>query len=176
MTKSIRQLFPGLPFTILAEAHRRFDDPGLPYVVEVTVEWDEALGRFVCASLKCSRRTGRPPVTSDGMRTVNVGGITRAALVSASEVSLVNPHSNPEWKAMFENLNADPAGIGARGLSDEALRAAALVYAQAYAIGEPPVEEVAEVLEVPRSTAARWVAKAREAGYLGKTEPRKAGT
>jgi hypothetical protein len=51
----------------------------------------------------------------------------------------------------------------------------ARVYTAAYQEGLPPTKTVAERFQVSRTAAAKWVARARELGELGKTDQRKAG-
>ncbi len=68
-----------------------------------------------------------------------------------------------------------PKDITGRGPTDEALRFVALAYRLAYALGEAPTKGVMERLKLPRSTAGRWVMRARERGYLGPTTPGAAG-
>jgi transposase len=48
------------------------------------------------------------------------------------------------------------------------------VYRIAHAAGRPPAQAVAEVMGVPRSTAGRWIMRARRAGLLPPTSPGKA--
>ena len=58
---------------------------------------------------------------------------------------------------------------------DDKLRRLADLYRTALANGDPPTQTAADALGVPRSTVARWVAKARERGLLGAATPGKAG-
>jgi hypothetical protein len=46
----------------------------------------------------------------------------------------------------------------------------ARIYSEAYAKGEPPTRTVAERFQVSRSAAAKWVARARDAGLLPEAE------
>ncbi len=62
----------------------------------------------------------------------------------------------------------------AEGPTDEALQAAATVYRLAHACGEPPTKAVEDRFGLTRSTAGRYVAKARERGLLKQTTPGKA--
>jgi hypothetical protein len=55
------------------------------------------------------------------------------------------------------------------------LEKAAVIYVEAYAEGLPPTKTVAERCNLSRSAAAKRIARARQAGLLGETEPRKAG-
>jgi integrase len=80
------------------------------------------------------------------------------------------------WKLMW----AGPVALSERvqaggGPSDADLRAVADVYQLAYVTGGAPTKTVMERLGLPRSTAGRWIALARERGLLGPATPRKAG-
>jgi hypothetical protein len=54
--------------------------------------------------------------------------------------------------------------------ADEGLRAVAEEYQRAYAAGEAPTKAVARAFKLSRSGAAKRVARARERGFLPKTE------
>lgn len=64
---------------------------------------------------------------------------------------------------------AAPDGFPTAGPTADAIRYIANVYTLAYAAGQPPTKAVA-ALGLTYSTAARWVALARAAGYLSRTE------
>ena len=66
--------------------------------------------------------------------------------------------------------------VARHGLDDESLRIAASIYQVAYLIGDPPTRKVETLLDLPRSTAGRWVTEARKRGYLSAARgPGKAG-
>jgi hypothetical protein len=52
-------------------------------------------------------------------------------------------------------------------ITDKQLTQVADLYRAAIEHGDPPTQTVAEQMRIPRSTAARWVTKARERGHLG---------
>ncbi len=56
------------------------------------------------------------------------------------------------------------------GPTDEALRWVAYLYRFALVMEEPPTATVERMLELPRSTAGRWVALARQRGFLEQSE------
>jgi hypothetical protein len=60
-------------------------------------------------------------------------------------------------------------------LSTDHLKEVADRYRAALDRGEPPTQAVANEMHAARSTAARWVAKARERGLLGPSLPGRAG-
>jgi len=61
-------------------------------------------------------------------------------------------------------------GVAEDGPTDRALRWTAHFYWYGYAVSCNPTKAVQEFLQLPRSTAGRWIAAAREAGYLGPSE------
>lgn len=60
-------------------------------------------------------------------------------------------------------------------VTDERLEAVADFYRKAMEEGKPPTREIADSMHVARSTAARWVSKARERGFLGPARRGRAG-
>jgi len=60
-------------------------------------------------------------------------------------------------------------------LTDEKLLEVADVYRRAYNSRQPPTKAVMEEWHVERSTASRWIKRARNAGHLGPARPRVAG-
>jgi len=60
-------------------------------------------------------------------------------------------------------------------VTDEKLREVADVYRAAHNAHRPPTKAVMEEWHVERSTASRWIRRARDVGYLGRARPRTAG-
>ncbi|MGI8868763.1 MAG: hypothetical protein ACR2F6_07920 [Mycobacteriales bacterium] len=87
-----------------------------------------------------------------------------------------------EWKKKGETKNGwtewsqdrlsdeDIARLKAAGPTEDTLKWVARSYRLALILGEPPTRAVERDLRVPRSTAGRWVALARERGHLGAAE------
>jgi hypothetical protein len=71
--------------------------------------------------------------------------------------------SDPEWL-----LRAKEGGAR----SERALRVTAAIYRRAVETGSAPNLAVGRFLELPKSTASEWIAKARDRGYLDQS-PRK---
>jgi DNA-binding MarR family transcriptional regulator len=68
------------------------------------------------------------------------------------------------------DAQAPPApwrGTRGRRITDEQLRLVAEIYRRAVDEHKAPLLEIAKHLKIARSTAARLVMQAREAGYLG---------
>jgi hypothetical protein len=80
-------------------------------------------------------------------------------------------------RATFYERYAKDARRPRRGspVTDEHLRRVAALYRAALERGDPPTQTVGDEMHAGRSTAARWVAKARERGLLGEALPGKAG-
>lgn len=147
---------------------------------------DGTAERFVCRQLLVHQRPGGPPVTLAGIRSIPVGHLTRAPQVKVLMADPDQQHADyvgdwskapPGFKAVPVRLEReDLRSILDGGPTDEALRWVAKVYRLALVMGDSPTREVESVFELPRSTADRWVALARERGFLGKAEgPGKAG-
>jgi hypothetical protein len=130
------------------------------YDLELEVELER--GRYVVKSLTCRARKGGA-VSSEGVTHIPVKNILRHVVGRQLSIPLLSP-----------GRAANPA-IAAQGPTEQALKRAAAVYRMAHLIGLPPTEAVAQDLELPRSTAGRWVSMARRRGFLGPAEPRKAG-
>jgi hypothetical protein len=142
------------PERIIATA--RGHGPDYDLEVEIGLERD----RYIVTSLKLHARKGGA-VTSEGVTHVPVKQILRFIVGEVLAHPLVSG-----WATRH------PASLGP---TDEALQRVAAVYRMAHLMGLPPTESVAQDLDLPRSTAGRWVSMARQRGFLGKAEPRKAG-
>jgi hypothetical protein len=157
------------PFTWPAEE-------GLPYRLELRVVHEE--GRFVVDQLTVKRREGGPPVTTERLREVPIAALLRLAV--ESNIMRVGPTTREGNRSSWELTWASPLALSERakgggGPSDEDLRTVAALYQVAYATGQAPTRLVMNRLELPRSTASRWIALARERGLLGPATPGKAG-
>jgi len=113
-------------------------------------------------------------VTAALLREIPVQGLLRGAVVMAVDRTTPIPTPSGVYGRAYHEFSIDPE-VAKAGPTPEALQAVALVYRVAYAVGDHPTKAVAEALELAGSTAARWVMKARAAGYLGETEPGRAG-
>ena len=157
------------PFTWPAEE-------GLPYRLELRVVHED--GRFVVDQLTVKRREDGPPVTTEHLREVPIAALLRLAV--ESNIMRVGPTTREGNRSSWELTWASPLALSERakgggGPSDEDLRTVAALYQVAYATGQAPTRLVMNRLELPRSTASRWIALARERGLLGPATPGKAG-
>jgi hypothetical protein len=142
----------------------------LPYVVEIEVALEG--GRFVCEALRAERKKGGPPVTSEGIRKLPVGGLIRTAAME----NIYRVRKNPTARDSVTTTKAHLGGFerfAAAGPTDEALEYVALVYRLAYACNENPTQAVTEAFGLPRSTAERWVSRARDLGLIDTPDPRR---
>jgi hypothetical protein len=158
------------PFTWPAEE-------GLPYRLELRVVHED--GRFVVDQLTVKRREGGPPVTSERLREVPIAALLRLA-VESNVVRVSREATRDGDTSSWELRWASPLALSERakgggGPSDEDLRTVAALYQVAYATGQAPTRLVMNRLELPRSTAGRWIRMARDRGLLGPATPRKAG-
>jgi hypothetical protein len=75
-----------------------------------------------------------------------------------------NPDGREPWGL------TPPDDVAEHGPTDRALRWVAHLYRYGYAVSYNPTKAVEETLKLPRSTAGRWIAAARTAGYLAPSE------
>jgi len=150
-------------------ADTRVGTGGGDYVVEVRVGVVD--GRLAADEVKVTRLEGGAPVTSERLRSIPVAGLVRYAAATVHHV--VQRHDNgamtvaPAWPQ--EDEWADVTW----GLNDETLRIVARIYRVAYLLGDAPTKKVQIMLDQPRSTVGRWIAAARQRGFL--SESRGAG-
>jgi len=148
-------------------------DARLEVVVVPTA--DGRAGRFECATVSVTRREGGPAVTTEALRAVPVARLVKE--VGAGSVMVVSHDDEHSLAADDRSLSDEMVQrFKQAGPTDEVLWWVAYVYRLALAIGSPPTRLVEKWLELPRSTAGRWVAAARDRGFLGAAEgPGKAG-
>ncbi len=91
---------------------------------------------------------------------------------AASQLSHEGPTERKRYGALQEMAEAkryaDDRPKRSTGLTNEHFRQVAAIYSSAV---KAPTKAVAEAFNVSHSTAAKWVAKARELGLLGQTTP-----
>lgn len=150
---------------------------GLRLEIEVS---NNGQGRVIALEVRAPDE-GR--IASDKLRRIPIGRLTRQAVAGAAQhveagnvaprtllAAMINKsRSQAEADASFYRRYTDDARHPRQGspLTDENLRQVASIYRAATKRGDPPTQTVADSLKVARSTAARWVGKARERGFLG---------
>ncbi len=137
-----------------------------------------------------TKTTRSKPVTASALRSVPLGKLVneylkelRAAgpsVASRRVVSgtaddhreaaddLAGRHTESEAEAI-QQLASEPRRGGRKGHGDDHYAAVAEVYATAWTDGVHPTEAVAEHWTVAKTTAAKWVSRARELGFLEPT-------
>ncbi len=147
------------------------------YRVRLDVEGTEAAGgatgRFVCRVLTVDDPATGLPVTTEGLRGIPVATILAdqargwVFAVGGGECASTDP----------SQLTAqDYAAMRAAGPTPRTLAAVAAIYRLALVVDGKPTLTVEQIFGVPKPTAGRWVALARERGHLGPSEgPGKAG-
>lgn len=136
------------------------EDPSTPYDVKLELAIED--GRFEVQQLTATRKPGGPPLTTEQLRLVSV------AKIAARAVAQVMPEIVQSAPGAFQ------IGGEAPSPADELEHVAAL-YRLAYVCGLHPIQHVADQLDIPKSTAAKKVIRAREAGLLGPATPGVAG-
>ena len=142
----------------------------LPYRVEVEVVLEGH--RFICEELQARRKKGGPPVTSEGIRRLPMRDLIRTAALGNVFRVRDNPHASggvvitPVQHLSFRRFAKD-------GPTDEALEHVALAYRLAYACNDSPTKAVEDAFRLPRSTAERWVSRARDLELIDIPDPRR---
>jgi hypothetical protein len=139
--------------------------------VEVDIRFDPELRRYICREFTARGPVGRP-VTTEVLRQARIGDWINLALMRTTVVDpeqqpirvIDNPDSREPWGLI------PPDDLADGGPTDRALRWVAHIYRYGFAVSYNPTKAVMEQLKLPRSTAGRWIAAAREAGYLGPSE------
>ncbi|MDQ3326023.1 MAG: hypothetical protein M3529_09975 [Actinomycetota bacterium] len=158
---------------LLMHADTRVTVRGWSHDVDLRIGLDS--GRLIAHELQVSRKDGGERVTSEVLRSVPVAKLVRAAAACVQHVRARHDGGGmtvgPAWPSEDELVYVER-----HRMDDDTLRIVARIYRVAYLLGDPPTRKVEKLLDVPRSTAGRWVAAARERGYLSEAPgPGKAG-
>jgi hypothetical protein len=160
------EIVPGVVGPEQIRNSRQIQSPSGTIMGRVEFRFAPALGRYICSEF-----TARGVVTTEALRHVVIGDWLNTDLLrttvsgDASPIRVLdNPDGHEPWGL------TPPDDIAERGPTDRALRWTAHVYRYGYAVSYNATKAVQEMLRIPRSTAGRWIAAAREAGYLGPSE------
>jgi hypothetical protein len=139
------------------------------YDVEVDVVPEG--GRLVAAEVRIRQQPGGPPVTGEVLRAVPIATLTKLAAAHVLEVEEDVQSGGVVTGYNSRSLTPDVvANIRAAGPTDESLRWVAHLYRVALLMRERPTKAVETALGLPRATAGRWVALARDRGQLEPAE------
>ncbi len=134
----------------------------------IAIRFDHEWWRYVCSELRARE------ITTELLRHVKIADWVEMALLmpgleSPALRELPNPDGREPWGFIA------PEGASKRP-NERAMAWVAHLYRYGLAVSYKPTKAVEEGLQLPRSTASRWVAIARDAGYLRPSEgPGKAG-
>ena len=173
-------------------------DPDMPICgMRIAIEG----GRPVCVELRCDRQPGGRPITQAVLRTIPVTSYIRE-VVEHSVFRFTRDRTEgrgdeieiggaPAWR--YDTALSPGVGQEVRreareivrarqrqprrgiAVSDDDLREIAVIYRAALAEQRRPTKAVMEAMHVSLATASRWVARARDLGYLGPARPGAAG-
>lgn len=121
------------------------------------------------------RRSDGEPVNSEALRSVPVAELVRYAGAAVHYIKERQEQGGMTIEAAWPS-EEDGAYVARHRLDDETLPIVARIYWVAYLIRDPPTQKVEKLLNLPRSTAGRWVSAARKGGFLAEAGgPGKAG-
>ena len=162
----LTELADGTPFP--TSISMRVIRMGLVPLIDLTLEVRD--GRPVLASFAFLRRTPTgPPLTATEIHDTNVSEIVESAIRSVastatlrSEELLAGPPS--EVGDVVAGDRAADLARGRRGPSERQLRLTAKIWQENNDYN--PRKQVAQTLYVSERTASRWIATAKERGYI----------
>jgi hypothetical protein len=131
-------------------------------------------GRFECNSLTVERAKGAPPITTAGIRRIPVQSVINQ--VALGHLHRVKQNPNVEDEVIITPLRGRVPTfkrLAESGPTDEVLEHVALWYRLMYACNFDPTWAVEDAFGLPRSTAERWVRKARDLGLIDRPDPRR---
>lgn len=166
-------------------ATRDFNDPVKRRAWQVEIELIHRQGRIEPTAIRLSELDGRP-ITAESVRDIPWGSLIRdiridaAALYQRSSEKIRENYLANGQDALAKAPNdwskmALKFADGTRSVDSGMLEDVAALYRRAALDGNKPTAEIALALSVSRSTAARWVRRARDRGLLGDAVPGKAG-
>jgi hypothetical protein len=161
-------------------------DYALPrhFWITYTLEGDERLRLDVAVddrgSAHCTRievlASDESGITTETLRGVPVARLLRLGTTAAlmkyersadGDVIGFARTDNEEKRQFYQRYSQARRPKQGSAITDEQLEQVATVYRRAVEDGKRPTEIVGETMNVARSTAARWITRARERGFLG---------
>jgi hypothetical protein len=149
------------------------NDPNLGCLVELDI--DNTGPEPACVEVRAKQRPNGPPVSGAMLRAVRVGTYVRDGAEYAVQY-VADPDPNVMMTVYPVPGDQHASYLRARSqekqpsrrIPDEELARVADAYRRALRLGQPPTAAVQHELKLrSRAQAARWVLKARRAGFLG---------
>lgn len=100
------------------------------------------------------------------MRALKVGELVKEAVTAEVMPGRGDAGGGDYEFAIVDFSEAEAARLRAQGPTDETLKWVAFFYGLGSVLGLPPAKQVESNLGVPRTTASKWVRRARERGLL----------
>jgi hypothetical protein len=149
----------------------------------ISFRFQDIRGRLECVGVEVSR--SNHPITTSFMRShrwselieakkrINLRRARRWASRKGLPTSRLPVEAELTREAV-KMISAWEASVGGRPrqYGPDHWAQVVTIYSDAYGAGLPPTKAVADTFQVSRSTAAKWVARARRDGLLPKTKPR----
>ena len=142
---------------------------GALYDVEMILDMtDEG---FRPTSVKVTSQAGSPPVTGTTLRALRVWDLARAAIpLGVSRTVQRTEQKDGSFVTQIEPVDElsdeEVARLRKQGPTEETLGWVAYFYNLAGILGLPPAKQVEVSLKVPRTTASKWVRRAKEKGLI----------
>ena len=133
---------------------------GITFRLDIRFDPDQQ--RYICHEI---RVRGGDGISSETLRFAPVAKWIQLHLLHGE--GTIHELPNPD---RYEPWGLKPPADVAEAPTSRALRWTAHLYRFGLAVGSNPTKSVEERLGLPRSTAGRWIAKARQAGYLGPSD------
>lgn len=146
-------------------------EQGVPGVITVRAEWDEALGRSAVAFAGLERTQGGIDITSQILREVRTHWIMARSALDVVAVEVEEGRTVGAREFLGDLLARKDR------MTTDAVDDAVAIYRVATALSFPPLKLVADTLKISQSTATRLMSRARELGIapdIRLQEPRRA--
>jgi len=158
-----------------------FDDPTLPLLVRLDFDMIDERPSCQVISLWNRHQGEIAEITSERLRRIPVGRLVQEAIMAAVHRSpskrgrRKEPPSLVEFSDEYRRIGNRAARKQGQAYTDDHYRRVAEIYRTALHSKDHPTKAVAVGFTVTPSTAGRYVMEARRRGFLGPTEPGKAG-
>lgn len=157
--------------------HRWPEEVGTPLVGYVTIDYALVNDRMEAKTLTV-RMASHNPMTTSIVRALPLGAWMAEDRQRMAKHSLASEWGlTPRQRDRLRQgrIADEPSTAGRPKVTRELLVEVADVYRRAHRTGAAPTQAVADHFDRPRSTAAKWVQRAREERMLGPAEQRRPG-